>query len=163
MLDMDVQYRFKEIMDTFLRLVDKFHASEKIPRHFGIDEKLHMQEIHTVAAIGETPDMNVTQLSEKLGITKGTVSPIVSKLAQKQLVTKYKGGTNNKEVLLRLTVKGEVAYHAHEMLHSKIHADMYAGLREHYGDITPAHLDFAEVFLHVAEHLIDRYSQETEH
>lgn len=163
MFDMDRQSQFKEIMDTFLRLANKFYASEKIPRHFGIDEKLHMQEIHTIAAIGETPDMNVTQLSEKLGITKGTVSPIVSKLARKKLVTKYKGGTNNKEVLLRLTVKGEVAYHAHEMLHSKIHADMYAGLCEYYGDITPAHLDFAEVFLHVAEHLIDRYTQETEH
>ena len=156
---MDAQYRFKEIMDNFLRLVEKFHAIERTPRYFGIDEKLHMQEIHVLATIGETPDINVTQVAERLGITKGTVSPIVSRLAQKQLVTKYKGGHNNKEVLLRLTVKGEVAYHAHEMLHRKIQADMYAGLREKYGEHALDHLDFAETFLQIAEQLVDQYAE----
>ncbi len=156
LFDMDAQYRFKDLMDTFLRIVEKFHAIERTPRNFGIDEKLHMQEIHVLAAIGERPDINVTQVAERLGITKGTVSPIVSRLSKKQFVTKYKGGRNKKEVLLRLTVKGEIAYHAHEMLHRQIQAAMYAGLREKYGENTPEYLDFAETFLRIAEELVDQ-------
>jgi DNA-binding MarR family transcriptional regulator len=152
--------QFKHIMDTFLRVVEKFRTIERTPRHFGLAEKLYMQEVHTLAAIGETPDINVTRVAERLGVTKSTVSPIISRLARKQLVTKQKAADNQKEVLLRLTVKGEVAYHAHEMLHRQLQAAMYAALHAKYGDQVTEYLEFAENFLRIAEELVDQQARE---
>jgi len=157
---MDEQKRYKEFVHTFIRVVHKFHALEKLPRDFAVDQKLYPQEIHTIATIGESPDINVTKLAEKMEVTKGTISPIVTKLATKKLVTKFKGGDNNKEILLRLTMKGEVAYHAHEMFHSKLHSDLHSELLEEYGEITPKHLDFIKKFLRAGERLLDRYLKE---
>ena len=107
--------KYQELMWLILQVINKFSAMEKEPRYFGTEEKLYSREIHTIQAIGNYPVINVTDLASKLGITKGTISPIVTKLAEKKLVLKFKGGDNNKEILLRLTPKGEVAYYAHEM------------------------------------------------
>lgn len=99
--------------------------------------------------------MNVTQLAEQLGVTKGTISPVVTKLAKRGYVSKLKGGENNKEVLLRLTVKGQMAYHGHEMFHLKLHTELF----EEFERENPDHIEFLKRFLQVGEQLIDKYLQ----
>jgi molybdopterin converting factor small subunit len=46
------------------------------------------------------------------------------------------------------------------MLHRRIQSDLFAGLRERYGEMSPEHLEFAATFLQVAEDLIDQYARE---
>ncbi len=150
---MERQQQYMQVMDSLLRVVHKFHTLEKIPKDFGIGESFYQQEIHTIAAIGNHPDMNVTQLAEQLGVTKGTISPVVTKLAKRGYVSKLKGGENNKDVLLRLTVKGQMAYHGHEMFHLKLHAELF----EEFERENPDHIEFLKRFLQVGEQLIDKY------
>ena len=149
--------KYQELMWLVLQVINKFSAMEKEPRYFGTEEKLYSREIHTIQAIGNYPDINVTDLASKLGVTKGTVSPIVTKLAKKKLVLKFKGGNNNKEVLLRLTPKGEVAYHAHEMFERQFLSRLF----EVFEKATPENIAFLKEFLQVSNKILDEVSEGT--
>ena len=139
-------------MENFFRVVQKFHALEKIPRRFGMSEKFSMQEIHTIAAVGHSPKLNITELAEKMGVTKGTISPVVKKLARKGFISKSRG-KDNKEIVLQLTVKGELAYHGHEMFHLKLHAELFGDFEQE----SPECWIFLEKILRVGDSLLDRY------
>jgi DNA-binding MarR family transcriptional regulator len=136
-------------------VINKFQSVEQTPRHFGTEEKLYPREIHTIQAIGNYPDINVTDLAAKLGVTKGTISPIVTKLAGKKLVIKLKNGGNNKEVLLQLTPKGQVAYHTHEMLEQQFRLKFF----EMFDRASPENLEFLRAFLQVSKALLDEQHQ----
>jgi DNA-binding MarR family transcriptional regulator len=149
---MQVQNEYYDIMKMLMRVVNKFHALDRTPRDFGTGERLYMTEIHTIDAVGKTPDMNVTEIAETLGVTKGTLSPLVSRLAKRKYVTKFKGGANRRDVLLRLTPKGQIAYHGHEMFHLKMHAKLF----EQFED-QPEFIRLLKQFLRVGDDMLDCY------
>lgn len=150
---MNEQQTYQEMIELIFRVINKFQAIEQIPQYFGTAETLYPREIHTIQAIGNYPKINVTDLAAKLGITKGTISPIVTKLAKKKLVVKFKDSENHKEVLLRLTPKGEVAYHAHEMFEQQIRSRFF----DMFEKATPENLGFLKEFLQVSENMLDEH------
>ena len=81
---------------------------------FGVDRMLYPSEIHTIEAIGKNFRINVTQLAELQGITKGAVSQMVYKLVRKKFVKKIKFPRSGKEVFLELTPEGKKAFKGHE-------------------------------------------------
>jgi DNA-binding MarR family transcriptional regulator len=149
---MEEQKDYYEIMKILIRVINKFHALDKIPRDFGTGEKLYMPEIHTIGAIGKTPGMNITEVAEKMGVTKGTISPVVTKLAKRKYVLKFKGGDNKRDILLQLTPKGQIAYHGHEMFHLKMHAKLFGPFED-----KPEFLRLLKEFLRVGEGMLDSY------
>ena len=121
---------------------------------FGIEEKLYPSEIHTIEAIGRNKWINVTQLSEALGITKGAVSQMVSKLVKRKLVKKIKIPGSEKETFLKLTPKGRKAFEGHE----KFHRDMYLDFLKYSENISNKDFrKFKEIFTKI-EHHLDLYS-----
>lgn len=142
-------------MELIFQVINNFQSVEQIPQYFGTEEKLYPREIHTIQAIGNYPDINVTDLAAKLGVTKGTISPIVTKLARKTFVTKFKSGENNKEVLLQLTPKGQVAYHAHEMFEQQFRLRFF----EMFDRATPENLEFLHSFLQMSKSLLEEHIQ----
>ena len=143
-----------EIMEQFVRVVNKFNRFEKVPMDFGVEEKLFPSEIHTVEAIGKNHRINVTQLSETLGVTKGAVSQMLNKLVQKQFVKKVKFPRSEKETFLELTPKGRKAFDGHE----KFHRDMYLDFLKYAENISHKDLrKFKEIFTKIEYHL-DLYS-----
>lgn len=117
---MDNEQRYKEAMDSFQRVINRFIEIEKKPRDFGTGDRLFTSEIHTIAAIGEHPSINVTDLSIEMGVTKSAISQIVKKLETKRYVRRYKDKSNNKEVLLDLLEKGKIAFWGHRSYHMKM-------------------------------------------
>ena len=143
-----------EIMEQFVRVVNKFNRFEKVPMDFGVEERLFPSEIHTIEAIGKNEWINVTQLSEMLGITKGAVSQTVNRLAQKQFVKKVKRPRNEKETFLELTPKGRAAFEGHE----KFHREMYLDFLKYADNISHRDLRrFKDIFTKI-EHHLDLYS-----
>jgi len=110
--------------ETFLRIINKFKALEKIPIDHGTGDLLYASEINTLEIIGKFPGINMTQLAQKRGVTKGAVSQIVAKLVKKQLVTKNQTPDNDKVLSLELTTAGEVAFGNHEKFHAKYDSPM---------------------------------------
>ncbi|MDH5525586.1 MAG: MarR family transcriptional regulator [Desulfobulbaceae bacterium] len=116
--------------ETFLRIVNKFRALEKIPIDHGTGDLLYASEINTLEIIGKFSGINITQLAKKRGVTKGAASQIVSKLVAKKLVTKNPNLGNDKVLSLQLTKVGRVAFENHEKFHAKYDSPMLEKLNE---------------------------------
>ena len=63
--------------------------------------------------------MNVTAITTEMGMTKGAISKICTKLFQKQFVEKMQMLDNQKEIFFRLTESGNEIYKAHDKLHKQ--------------------------------------------
>ena len=139
-----------EIMEQFVRIVNKFNRFEKVPMDFGVEEMLYPSEIHTIEAIGNNARINVTHLAELLGISKGAVSQMVNKLVRKQFVKKMKLPSGAKELFLELTPRGKKAFKGHE----KFHKDMVLDFLKYTENIS--HRDFKkfkDIFTKIEHHL----------
>lgn len=146
----DKIYDFKE---TFLRIIDKFKALEKIPIDHGTGHLLYASEINTLEIIGKFPKINLTKLAQKKGVTKGAASQVVAKLNKKQLLIKNQAPDNDKEVLLELSNLGKVAFENHENFHAKYDLPMI----EKLSGMRVEQLDFVEEIFEMLEKTIDSY------
>lgn len=81
------------------------------PKNFDNGCLLYPSEIKALEMIGDFPLINLTQLANKLSISKSAVSKCSSKLLEKKLITKEKSETNIREVVFLLTNSGEKIYH----------------------------------------------------
>ncbi len=136
---------------NLLTIAWKLFESDKRLQNFGTDTTLYEAEIHMIMYIKDNPDLHVSGLAKKIGVTKGAVSQIVAKLVKKSMVVKTKDEANLSRTLLRLTDKGEVAYKVHEKMHNKF--DL--GIEEILTDATVEQLDFMRDFLIKLENYID--------
>jgi DNA-binding MarR family transcriptional regulator len=97
------------IIDNFTRILHIYSVIDKKPKDFGTGDRLYVSEIHAIYIVGRYPEINMTQLAELSGVTKGAISQTVKRLSGKRYIAKYKI-RNNKEVNLRLSDKGYVIY-----------------------------------------------------
>ena len=101
------------IIDLFTRILHLYSVIDKKPKDFGTGDLLYVSEIHAIHYIGGNPEINMTQLAEISGVTKGAVSQIVKRLVRKQYIALYKT-KNKKEVNLRLSDKGYIINQQYE-------------------------------------------------
>ncbi len=113
-----------QMIHKFERVMSKYNKAEKKPNGYGTNELLYKSEIHTIEAIGKNNKINVTQLAQYLGITKGAVSQMIDKLIKKGLVNKNMISPTENEVSLELTEKGILAYNGHETYHKELYAEI---------------------------------------
>ena len=107
-----------ELYRMLHRISQKMNSVERASFDFGLPESLLLSEVHTLQAIGNTPDNNVGIIAALTGVTPSAASQVITKLAKRGLVEKLRGVRNEKEVLLKLTPKGLVVYHNHEKIHA---------------------------------------------
>ena len=121
--DLDRTVRQIEILSDIRTL---FHKQEEHMK--GYDERflretgvsgMSLSELHVIQCIGKKGLMNVTAITEEMGMTKGAISKICTKLFNKQFVEKMKMLDNQKEIFFRLTDNGNEIYMAHEKLHQQ--------------------------------------------
>jgi DNA-binding MarR family transcriptional regulator len=117
---MDEIKPYTDVINRVIKVINLFIAIDRRPYQFGITESLYPSEIHTINVIGENEGINVTDLSDKLGVSKPAISQILSKLEKKGLVKRYKSSGNDKETLSQLTKKGKTAFGAHKEYHAKM-------------------------------------------
>ena len=115
--------------ETFVRIINKFKVLEKIPIDHGTGDLLYASEINILEIIGKYPGLNMTELAQKRGVTKGAVSQIVTKLVKKQLVLKNQAPDNDKTLSLQLTRLGKIAFENHEKFHAKYDTPMIEKLK----------------------------------
>lgn len=102
---------YENIIKLYFKSLKAFNEFESIPRDFGTGgDMLYSSEIHTLQAIGRNANINLTELAEKLDISKSGASKFVLKLLEKDLITKNKLINNKKEVVFNLTEKGLIAF-----------------------------------------------------
>lgn len=108
---------YSEMTSLMERVIHKYAQWEDKKRTYGTDLPLSKAEIHTIAAVGNHPNINITSLAERLGITKGAASQMIYKLVDKGVVEKRVSPDSDTEVVLNLTENGMINYKAHEEYH----------------------------------------------
>lgn len=108
---------YSEMTSLMERVIHKYTQWEDKKRTYGTDLPLSKAEIHTIAAVGSHPNINITTLAEHLGITKGAASQMIYKLVDKGVVEKKVSPDSDTEVVLNLTEDGMINYKAHEEYH----------------------------------------------
>lgn len=145
----------RKVSEQWIRILNKMDADERCPKDFGSGDLLHCSEIHTIMMIGKNKDINPASLSLLLGISRSAISQMISRLVQKNLVEKHRDPDNDKEILLRLSPRGTIAYLGHEQHHAKIYARMHRNL----GDLTDEQFALILRFLSAMEETIDESCQ----
>jgi DNA-binding MarR family transcriptional regulator len=110
--------------------------------------------MNVVLAIGEESSDNITEIANKLRVSKSAVSQIVNKLEKKKYIKRYKASNNNKEVLLKLLDKGETALAEHRSYHATLDAPLIRRMKtwtpeqyEFFNSILDEIKDYLEVTL----------------
>lgn len=110
---------YSELTALMGRVVHKYARWENQKRIYGTGLPLSKAEIHTIAAVGDNPGINITALAGILGITKGAASQMIYKLADKGSVNKQLSPESDTEVALYLTDRGLLDYEAHRRYHAE--------------------------------------------
>ncbi len=152
--------KYQQLLESFFRIVNQFSMIEGNPKKYGTDELFHKLEIHTIHAIGENPGINVTELARWHGITKSAVSQVVKKLEERGFIYRYKAPDNAKEVLFKLTDKGEKPYEGHKKLHAKIDTDLIEEIAAIPEEKYQFLLDFFDMLVnHLESHIKEKKSR----
>ena len=147
---------FSKISEKWIRILNKIDSEEKTPKDFGIGDFLHRSEIHTIMAVGDNPGINVTNLSEILGISKSAISQMIKKLERKKLIERFVEEENKKEIRLVLSPKGKIAYLGHEQHHARIFAKMHSKI----GSLNISEFELISGFLSAVEETFDECEKE---
>ncbi len=72
--------------------------------------KYGYSEIHTIAAVGNLEEPNVTEIAKRMKMTKGAISKIIKKLQIAGAMEAYQKDGNKQKVFYSLTDKGQFLY-----------------------------------------------------
>lgn len=97
----------------------------------------------------------MTNLAEKLGVTKGAVSQMVNKLKKRDLVIKLKDSENDRDVILLLSKKGKIAFEGHR----KFHMDMYNDIMRLLENISLKEVNLFKEIINKVEFYLDRHKK----
>ncbi|MBP7462571.1 MAG: MarR family transcriptional regulator, partial [Candidatus Delongbacteria bacterium] len=81
---------------------------------------ISLPQVHLLEVVGNHESLKMKELSEKLGVTTGTLTVMVYRLIKKGFVVKEKDMKDNRSYLVRLTDKGKAEYDIHHRKHRRL-------------------------------------------
>lgn len=105
------------LMNLFVKYMEKQEIISKLTEN----EKLHgynYSEIHTIAAIGDLAEPNVTRIADYMNVTRGAISKITKKLLEQKVIEAYRLEGNKQKIFFRLTESGQFVYDEHAKRHN---------------------------------------------
>jgi len=82
--------------------------------------RLTPRQCHTVSELGESGPIRMKPLSERLGVTTGTLTIMADRLEKLGLVRRSEDASDKRAFLLSLTAKGDAVYREHIGHHKSI-------------------------------------------
>ena len=147
---------YDEILEQFVRIINKYNALEKHPFDYGCGENLYPSEIHAIEAIGKHPDVHMAEIANVLGVTRGAVQQTAGKLLKKGLVEKLMDENDKKKVYLSLTPKGKIAFQGH----GEYRAELASYLAGHFNRLRPQEAESLTDFFTRVESFMDAYNEQ---
>lgn len=117
------------IILKFNSLMNKITTVEKKAVFIVNGVQLTTHQIHLLDAIGRCSHINITELANVSGVTKGAVSQKVSWLEKRGFIVKVREAGNNRETFLELTELGKEAFKIHEEYHLKFGYELFEILK----------------------------------
>jgi DNA-binding MarR family transcriptional regulator len=109
----------QQLIDQFLKILHLYSVIGRKPKDYGTGDLLYFTELHTITMVARNDEVNMTQLAEIMGVTKGAISQTIRKLVHKNLIMRT-NMNNRKEINLRLSEKGRRVLSAQESFQKEI-------------------------------------------
>ena len=77
-------------------------------------EILYMREAHFIIMVGPGEGKTMSEIAQRMEVTKGAVSQTASRLEKKGYILRQRAKDNGRGVVAVLTPKGEKFYHQHQ-------------------------------------------------
>lgn len=146
----------EKLLEYYYRIANSILHFQNIPLSFNGSIPLRTAPIHLIDMIGKHPYANLTELAEKLGITKGAVSQMSASLIKKGILKKSSFEGNSKNVRFELTDEGWKIYNGHEIYHHELYQKLDALLE----DFSPKELEKFLQVLTVVSETMQKYEKE---
>lgn len=151
--------RSEQVIQIFLKVINRYIATEKRPCDYGVGCLMYRSEIHSIDAIGKHVGANITELAALLGITKSAASQMTDRLIKKGMVTKTVLSKSDTEVALTLTENGEKVY----VGHNEYHRELYRYLDQELSEVSDEDLkSFTNIMGRLANLLEENSNLNTE-
>ncbi|SFS37269.1 MarR family transcriptional regulator [Paenibacillus sp. 453mf] len=135
----------KELIGTVNALLHKFQGEDDEEKQWLIQNSpnpaiaelmrdMTVSMLHVLSAIGKLEPVNGITISKQFGFSKGNVSKITRRLADKKIINFEYIPDNKKEVLFRTTSLGREINRLHEALHQKIDFGVHRFLQRYNED-----------------------------
>ena len=122
--------KFLEMMRLIIRSKDLINCYENIPRTYGSPDILYQGECHTIQAIGDDPEISITEIAKQMNKTKSASSQLIDRLVRKGFVLKSPSPHNNRSCVLSLTPLGEQVYQFHKKFDSESYHSILESLSQ---------------------------------
>ncbi|HLP89629.1 MAG TPA: MarR family transcriptional regulator [Nostocaceae cyanobacterium] len=128
---------FMRVMRELARAYQAFSAySEAHVRQMGLTPA----QFDVVATLGNQAGLTMGEIGEKTLITKGTLTGVIDRLEQKQLVEREVPADNRRSVIVRLTAQGNAVF-------EQVFPAHIAYLKERFTQLDQSELELLEVLL----------------
>lgn len=143
------------LIDLFLKILHLYSIIGRKPKDYGTGDLLFFTEIHTITMVGKNKEINMTQLAELMGVTKGAISQTIRKLVTKKYI--MKSNTNNrKEINLRLSDKGQKVYNGQKSFQK----ELFKFAETLYARATPQERELvSRLFIAITDNMRERVRQ----
>jgi DNA-binding MarR family transcriptional regulator len=107
-----------QLLNQFKEYLEKQDALNKLTESQKLND-FGYSEIHTITAIGDLENPNVTGIAKELKMTRGAISKTTKKLISKGLIEPYEIPENKQKVFFKLTETGKELYREHDKRHKE--------------------------------------------
>ena len=84
------------------------------------DRDISLAQMHLLEVVGNHKELRMKELSEKLGVTTGTLTVMVHRLVTKGYLVRENDTDDKRSYFVRLTKSGETEYDNHHHLHGHL-------------------------------------------
>lgn len=141
-----------ELIELFLKILHLYSVINRKPKDYGTGDLLYLTEIHTIRIVGMNENINMTQLAEIMGVTRGAISQTIRKLVFKNFILK-ENSNNRKEFSLRLSEKGRIVFKGQESFQQ----ELFSFAASLYNDAKPADRELVKrLFLAISGNMEER-------
>lgn len=110
-----------EQSETLTNLITEFFEKFSSWEHGVVrGGELTLPQMHTVEILGAHGQMRMKELAAMMGVTTGTLTVLVDRLQDKQLVIRMPHESDRRSIVVSLTAKGKVIFNEHHRLHMQI-------------------------------------------
>ncbi len=114
-----MENELQSLIDQFLKILHLYSVIGRKPKDYGTGDLLYFTELHTISMVGKNREVNMTNLADLMGVTRGAISQTIRKLVSKGLIIKS-NTINRKEINLRLSEKGMMVLRGQESFQNEI-------------------------------------------
>ncbi len=101
-------------------LVEFFERMSSWENGVVADRKISLPQMHLLEVVGNNGELRMKELSEKLGVTTGTLTVMVHRLVTKEYLEKEKDPDDKRSYFVKLTKSGQNEYDNHHLLHGQL-------------------------------------------